>query len=149
MAAPRSLTFQDVVALAQHKRDVMLYAHLRQSVHLVRFAPPIIEMRLADTAPRDTIQKLAAMLEEETGRRWTIALSNQPGAPTIDEAEGVATAKARDEALNHPLVQAILAEFPGAKVETQHETATESEPEIPADWAALVPPDELYEGDDE
>jgi DNA polymerase-3 subunit gamma/tau len=143
-AAARSLSFRDVVGLAAQKRDVMLYAHLRQSVHLVRFAPPVIELRIAPTAPRDTVQKLAAMLEAETGKRWTIALSNQKGEPTIDEAEGVATAKAKDEALAHPLVQAILTAFPGARVETQH--MAEAEPEIPADWAALVPPDELYEG---
>jgi DNA polymerase-3 subunit gamma/tau len=145
-AAARSLTFRDVVALAAHKRDVMLYAHLRQSVHLVRFAPPVIELRLEAAAPRDTVQKLAAMLEAETGKRWTIALSNQPGEPTINEAEGVATAKVRDEALAHPLVQAILSTFPGARVETQ--AAAAPEPEIPADWAALVPPDELYEGEE-
>jgi DNA polymerase-3 subunit gamma/tau len=145
-AAPRGLTFQDVVGLAAQKRDVMLYAHLRQSAHLVRFAPPVIELRMEPTAPRDTVQKLAVMLEAETGKRWTIALSNQPGAPTIDEAEGVATAKAKDEALAHPLVQAILSTWPDARVETQH--VAEAEPEIPADWAALVPPDELYEGEE-
>lgn len=145
-AAPRALTFNDVVALAHSKRDVMLYAHLRQSVHLVRFAPPVIEMRLAEDHPRDLITKLSRLLEEETNRRWTIVLSTQPGQPTIDEAEGVATAKARDDALSHPLVQAILAQFPGTKVETPHEP--ETEPDLPADWAALVPPDELYEGDE-
>ncbi len=145
-AAPRGLTFQDVVGLAAQKRDVMLYAHLRQSAHLVRFAPPVIELRMEAAAPRDTVQKLAVMLEAETGKRWTIALSNLPGEPTIDEAEGVATAKAKDEALAHPLVQAILMAFPGARVETQH--VVDAEPEIPADWAALVPPDELYEGEE-
>jgi DNA polymerase-3 subunit gamma/tau len=145
-AAPRGLTFQDVVGLAAQKRDVMLYAHLRQSAHLVRFAPPVIELRMEATAPRDTVPKLAAMLEAETGKRWTIALSNQPGEPTIDEAEGVATAKAKDEALAHPLVQAILASFPGARVDTK--APAEIEAEIPADWAALVPPDELYEGEE-
>nr|WP_083878404.1 DNA polymerase III subunit gamma/tau [Acidocella sp. MX-AZ02] len=147
-AAPRALTFLDVVGLAQAKRDVMLYAHLRQSVHLVRFAPPVIEMRLADDPriPRDLVAKISRMLEEETGRRWTIALSNERGDPTIDEQEGVATAQARDEALAHPLVQAILAHFPGTKLDTQD--APEQEPELPADWAALVPPDELYEGDE-
>jgi len=142
-AAPRALSFHDVVGLAAQKRDVMLYAHLRQSAHLVRFAPPVIELRMEPTAPRDTVQKLAAMLEAETGKRWTIALSNLPGAPTIDEAEGVATAKAKDDALAHPLVQAILTAFPGARVETQ--ALPEPESEIPADWAALVPPDELYD----
>ena len=57
--APRALTFNDVVALAAAKRDVMLYAHLRQSVHVVRFAPPVIELRLSPDAPRDIVQKLA------------------------------------------------------------------------------------------
>ncbi len=144
--APRSLTFRDVVGLAAQKRDVMLYAHLRQSAHLVRFAPPVIELRMEPAAPRDTVQKLAALLEAETGRRWTIALSHLPGEPTLDEAEGVATAKAKDAALAHPLVQAILETFPGARVETKAPAG--EEPEIPADWAALVPPDELYEGDE-
>jgi DNA polymerase III subunit gamma/tau len=146
--APRALSFRDVVALAAQKRDVMLYAHLRQSAHLVRFAPPIIELRMEPAAPRDTVQKLAALLEAETGRRWTIALSHLPGEPTIDEAEGVATAQAKDAALAHPLVQAILENFPGARVETKAQPA-EDELEIPADWAALVPPDELYEGAEE
>lgn len=144
--APRALTFQDVVALAQTKRDAMLYAHLRHSVHLVRFAPPVIEMRLTGDHPRDLIQKLSRLLEDETGRRWTIALSNLPGAPTIDEAEGLASQQAADEARAHPLVQAILMQFPGTQIDTKNQP--EAEPDLPADWAALVPPDELYEGDE-
>jgi DNA polymerase-3 subunit gamma/tau len=147
-AAPRAITFNDVVALASARRDAMLYAHLRQSVHLVRFAPPVIEVRLEPHAPRDLAQKLAALLEAETNRRWTIALSNAPGAPTLDEAEGAAEDAARQSAIDHPLVQAILEAFPGAKIEAQA-PLIEDEPELPADWAALTPPDELYEGDEE
>jgi DNA polymerase-3 subunit gamma/tau len=147
-AAPRAITFNDVVALASARRDAMLYAHLRQSVHLVRFAPPVIEVRLEPHAPRDLAQKLAALLEAETNRRWTIALSNAQGAPTLDEAEGAAEDAARQSAVDHPLVQAILEAFPGAKIEAQA-PLIEDEPELPADWAALTPPDELYEGDEE
>jgi DNA polymerase-3 subunit gamma/tau len=147
-AAPRAITFNDVVALASARRDAMLYAHLRQSVHLVRFAPPVIEVRLEPHAPRDLAQKLAALLEAETNRRWTIALSNAQGAPTLDEAEGAAEDAARQSAIDHPLVQAILEAFPGAKIEAQA-PPIEDEPELPADWAALTPPDELYEGDEE
>ena len=147
-AAPRAITFNDVVALASARRDAMLFAHLRQSVHLVRFAPPVIEIRLEPHAPRDLAQKLAALLEAETNRRWTIALSNAQGAPTLDEAEGAAADAALQSAIDHPLVQAILETFPGAKIEAQA-PQIEDEPELPADWAAMTPPDELYEGDDE
>jgi DNA polymerase-3 subunit gamma/tau len=147
-AAPRAITFLDVVALASEKRDVMMYSHLRQSVHLVRFAPPVIELRMEPHAPRDLSAKLAAMLEAATSRRWTIALSNEPGAPTIDQAEGIAKDTAFESAAAHPLVQAILDAFPGARIETKLEAPVADE-EPPADWAALIPPDELYEGDDE
>ncbi|NNM55755.1 DNA polymerase III subunit gamma/tau [Acidocella sp.] len=148
-AAPRAITFLDVVALAEAKRDVALFAHLRQSVHLVRFAPPVIELRLEPQAPRDLAGKLAALLEAETHRRWTVALSNAPGEPTIDQAEGKAESEVMQSAVAHPLVLAILAEFPGAKIEKLHPGEAAAEPEMPADWAALAPPDEFYEGDDE
>ncbi|MDD2796121.1 DNA polymerase III subunit gamma/tau [Acidocella sp.] len=148
-AAPRAITFLDVVALAEARRDVALFAHLRQSVHLVRFAPPVIELRLEPQAPRDLVGKLAALLEAETHRRWTVALSNAPGEPTIDQAEGKAESEVMQFAVAHPLVLAILAEFPGAKIEKLHPGEAAAEPEMPADWAALAPPDEFYEGDDE
>jgi DNA polymerase-3 subunit gamma/tau len=148
VAAPRALSFTDVVALAAAKRDVMLYAHLRQSVHLVRFAPPVIEFRPAPAAPRDLAANMGKLLEAETGRRWTIVVSDAPGAPTIDQAEGVAAADAVDSAASHPLVQAILAAFPGARIEAARPPAAETEPELPADWAAFTPPDELYLDDE-
>jgi DNA polymerase-3 subunit gamma/tau len=144
-AAPRALTFEDVVALAQTRRDAMLYAHLRQSVHLVRFAPPVIEFRPTPAAPRDLAARLAALLEAETHRRWTIVVSDAPGAATLDEAEGAAADAAFTAAAAHPLVRAILAAFPGAKLEPAAPPPP-AEPEMPADWAAFAPPEDSYEG---
>jgi len=143
-AAPRALTFQDVVALAGTKRDAMLYAHLRQSAHLVRFAPPVIELRLEPAAPKDLLPRLAAMLEAETSRRWTIVLSHEQGEPTLDSIETAVAAAAQETARDHPLVHAILAAFPGARVEAKR-VEVDAAPEIPADWAAFAPPDETYE----
>ncbi len=142
-AAPRAITFNDVVALAGARHDGMLYAHLRQSAHLVRFAPPVIELRLQPEAPRDLVPRLAALLEAETGRRWTIALSGAEGQPTIDWVERAADAVARQSAEDHPLVRAILATFPGARFEALH-AAQQTEEPLP-DWAEFSPPDEAYE----
>jgi DNA polymerase-3 subunit gamma/tau len=148
--APRALSFTDVVALAQSKRDVMLYAHLRHSAHLVRFAPPVIELRLEPEAPRDLLPRLGALLEAETGRRWTIALSHAAGDPTLDAVESAAETQARQTATGHPLVQAILTMFPGARIETLHQAAGPEVPDMPPDWAEAPPPDEFYsEGADE
>jgi DNA polymerase-3 subunit gamma/tau len=140
--APRALNFTDVVALAGARNEVMLYAHLRQSVHLVRFAPPIIELRLEPDAPRDLAPRLAALLEAETKRRWTIALSQATGEPTIDEGERAADAGLRQSANDHPLVQAILQTFPGARIESLHSAPAPATEEPPPDWAEFSPPDE-------
>jgi DNA polymerase-3 subunit gamma/tau len=142
--APRALNFTDVVALAGAKHEVMLYAHLRQSVHLVRFAPPIIELRLEPEAPRDLAPRLAALLEAETNRRWTIALSQAQGEPTIDATERAAEAGIRQSASDHPLVRAILETFPGARIEALHSAPEPAADEPPPDWAEFSPRDEAY-----
>ncbi len=74
-AGPRLGTFRDVVALVGERKEAMLHAHLLHSVHLVRFAPPVIELRPQPEAPRDLASRLAALLSETTGTRWTIAVS--------------------------------------------------------------------------
>ena len=142
--SPRALNFTDVVALAGAKHEVMLYAHLRQSVHLVRFAPPVIELRLEPEAPRDLAPRLAALLEAETNRRWTIALSGAEGEPTIDAVERAAEAGIRQSANDHPLVRAILETFPGARIEKLHSAPEPATEELPPDWAEFSPPDEAY-----
>ncbi len=122
-AAPTS--FREVVALAFGKRP-MLHAHLVHSVHLVRFAPGRIEIRVEPAAPRDLAAQLTAMLQEETGARWTVVLSNAEGEPTLAEQGRAAEAERRELARSHPLVQAILAAFPGATIEAVRDAATDA-----------------------
>ncbi len=114
-AAPRVTSFRDVVALCSG-RDPTLHSHLRHSVHLVRFAPGVLDLRPEPVAPRDLAPRLAALLLAATGTRWTIALSTAPGEPTLGEQGEAAEAARRHAAADHPLVQAILAAFPGATI---------------------------------
>ena len=76
-AGPRLSTFRDLVAWVGERKEAMLHAHLLHSVHLVRFAPPVIELRPQPEAPRDLSSRLAALLSEATGTRWTIAVSRR------------------------------------------------------------------------
>jgi len=138
--APQKITFPDVVALAAARGDIILHAHLRQSAHLVRFAPPVIELRLEPDAPRDLTHRLATLLDNETQRRWTIVISDSPGAPTIAESERATEKSARAEAAEHPLVQAILKMFPGARIETTQPPPEETTTPAP-DWADFAPDD--------
>jgi DNA polymerase-3 subunit gamma/tau len=117
VAAPRLASFRDVVALAAAEREPVLQGHLLHSVHLVRFAPPVIELRPHGDAPRDLAPRLAALLQRATGTRWTIALSSEAGEQTLAD-QGQAAERGRLAAVSdHPLVQAILAAFPGARIE--------------------------------
>ncbi len=115
--APHFNNFRELAALVAESREAMLHAHLVHSVHLVRFAPPVIELRVEADTPRDFVPKLAALLLNLTQTRWTIALSTQPGEPTLAQQGNVADHARREEAGSHPLVRAILEAFPGAKIQ--------------------------------
>jgi len=154
-ATPRLTSFRDVVALVAERREALLHAHLLHSVHLVRFAPPVIELRPQPAAPRDLAARLASLLQEATGTRWTIALSTAAGAPTLAEQGSEAEAGRRAAAADHPLVRAILEAFPGARIETVHDARADAyglpaEPDgadadrsVPA-YAGSAPPDGEY-----
>jgi DNA polymerase-3 subunit gamma/tau len=114
---PHPKTYRDVVALVAAEREVLLHGHLLHSVHLVRFVPPVIELRPQPDAPRDLAPRLGALLLKATGTRWTIALSTSEGDSTLAEQGSEADRGRRAAAADHPLVQAILAAFPGARIE--------------------------------
>jgi len=153
VAARLPASFREVAALVAEQREPSLHAHLVHSVHLVRYAPPVIELRPQAEAPRDMAARLSAVLGEATGVRWTIALSAQAGELTLAEQGSAADTARRQSAAQHPLVQAILAAFPGAKIEPVHDSRTDAyglpaEPAsllqdaTPADDLEFAPPDE-------
>ena len=113
---PALRSWREVVAFVASRREATLHGHLRHCAHLVRFAPPVIELRLEPQAPRDLSQRLAGVLAEATGTRWTIAVGREPGEPTLAEQADALDADRSRSAEAHPLVQAILTAFPGARL---------------------------------
>jgi DNA polymerase-3 subunit gamma/tau len=92
-------------------------------VHLVRLEPGLLEIRPDDDAPRDLCPKLAALLSEATGRRWTVAVSTEAGLPTLAETAQADATLLREAVMQDALVRAILEAFPGAAIEAIHEPA--------------------------
>ncbi len=123
---PRISGFRDVVALAAAEREALLHAHLLHAVHLVRFAPPVIELRPEPDAPRDLAARLAGLLQRATGERWTIALTVAEGEPTLARQGEAADEARRDDASRHPLVRAILDAFPGARIDAVHDDTADA-----------------------
>ena len=114
LADPQS--FEEVVALAQTRKEMMLLAALRNNVHLVGFEVRRIDFRPDDRAPRDLANQLSRMLNEATARRWVVTVSGDEGQATLRQQADAATEAARACAQDHPLVKAMLATFPGAKI---------------------------------
>ncbi len=120
-ARPGPTSFREVAQLVSERREARLHAHLLHSVHLVRFAPGVIELRPEADAPRDLAPRLAALMFEATGIRWTIALSTAEGEATLARQGQAADTARRTVAAEHPLVRAIMRAFPGASIDAVHD----------------------------
>jgi DNA polymerase III subunit gamma/tau len=108
--------FEDVVALAGEKREIVLKAALERDVRLVRFEEGRIELSLTETGSRTIANDLTRALQQWTGERWMVALSSEEGEATLHEKAVAAERERKAGAATHPLVQAVLSKFPGAQI---------------------------------
>ena len=115
-AVMRLNRFEDLVQLATDKRDIMMKRALENDIRLVRFEDGKLEFALVDNAPASLAAELGKKLQDWTGRRWIIALSNEKGAETLREVAERETATLLDDVKSNPLVKSVLAFFPGARV---------------------------------
>ena len=114
--ALRITSFPQLVALAGEKRDLLTKTALEADMRLVRIEDGRLEVALERSAARTLVNDLSRKLEQWTGRRWTVIVSNEAGQPTL-RAQGEVEKNARERAAEaDPRVQEVLARFPGAKV---------------------------------
>jgi DNA polymerase-3 subunit gamma/tau len=129
---PMPQSFSEVVALAVERREGILSTQLRHLVRLVRFAPGRIEFRLTDERQgQDLPQRLSRSLQEWTGRQWAVAINSlDPADPTLIEQEEQTERGRREDAANHPLVQAVLTAFPGAAISAVRDIAAAGDDDV-------------------
>jgi DNA polymerase-3 subunit gamma/tau len=114
--ALRISSFPELVALAADRRDLMIKAALEADVRLVRIEDGRLEVALERNAARTLINDLSRKLEQWTGRRWTVIVSNEAGQPTLREQNLVEKNQRERAAEADPRVKEVLTRFPGAKV---------------------------------
>jgi DNA polymerase-3 subunit gamma/tau len=112
----RLATFPQLVALAGEKRDILTKQALESDMGLVRFEDGRLEVALERNAARGLVNDLSRKLEQWTGRRWTVIVSNEAGQPTLRSQNEQARNEHARAAEADPRVQEVLARFPGAKV---------------------------------
>jgi DNA polymerase III subunit gamma/tau len=108
--------FEELVTLAAEKRDLALKSALERDVRLVRFEDGRLEIALETSAPRTLTGELSKKLSEWTGRRWMVIVSAETGAPSLYAQAQNREAELKDGVRADPLVQAVLARFPGAEI---------------------------------
>ncbi|MDP3262321.1 MAG: DNA polymerase III subunit gamma/tau [Tabrizicola sp.] len=139
--SPHYSSFPQVVDLIREKRDFLLLKQVEDHVRLVQYAPGRIEFEPGSGAPPDLASRLSQRLQGWTGLRWGVSVVSGGGAPSIAEARDETLMAAKAEARRNPLVQAILAAFPGtdvAEVRTPEAmaatAAVEALPEVEDEW---------------
>jgi DNA polymerase III subunit gamma/tau len=134
-AALRIASFPELVALAAEKRDLLTKAALEADVRLVRIEDGRLEVALERSAARTLINDLSRKLEQWTGRRWTVIVSNEAGQPTLRSKMEVERGQRERAAEADPRVREVLARFPGTRVVEVRKLAPE-------------PPESHVNGDD-
>jgi DNA polymerase-3 subunit gamma/tau len=134
-------TFDGVLDLIREKRDMKLLYEVEEGLRLVRYSPGRIEFEPAPGAAPDLAARLGQRLQAWTGDRWGVSVVSSGGGPTVAEARNAGRLKAEAEALQNPLVQAVMAAFPGARIteirtaeEMTEAAAAEALPEVEDEW---------------
>jgi DNA polymerase III subunit gamma/tau len=140
--------FEDLIALAAERRDLGIKSALERDVRLVRFEDGKLEIALEPGAAKTLVGELAKKLGDWTGRRWMVAVSAEAGAPSLRAQAEARKAELKDNVRGDPLVQAVLARFPGAEivdVRPPAGAASDGGDDAPSDGA----PGEAAPGDEE
>ena len=124
-AARRISSFPEIVALAAEKRDLLIKSALEAEVRLVRIEDGRLEVALERNASRTLVNDLSRKLEQWTGKRWTVIVSNEAGQPTLREQNLVEKNQRERAAESDPRVKEVLARFPGTKVVEVRKLAAE------------------------
>ena len=97
-------------------RDVKLLVEVETTLRLAAYQPGRIEFVPTEAAPRDLAQRLGSRLQGWTGNRWAVSVVNDGGGQTIAELRDAHEESLRQTAQEHPLVQAVMKEFPNASI---------------------------------
>ena len=92
----------------------MLALQLHDNVGLVSFAPGEAVFKPLKPLGPDFTRDLATVAKEATGIAWQIRLTDDGGAPSLQQQEAMAEERVRAEVMGEPAVRALLDAFPDA-----------------------------------
>jgi DNA polymerase-3 subunit gamma/tau len=109
-------TFEALITLAAQKRDIGIKLALERDVRLVRCEDGRLEITLEPSAAKTLVNELSRKLLQWTGRQWMVVVSAEPAQQTVRSQNEAREAELKTGVRADPLVQAVLARFPGAEI---------------------------------
>ncbi|MDV3256678.1 MAG: DNA polymerase III subunit gamma/tau [Sphingomonas sp.] len=110
--------FPSLVDAIERQGRQLLGLQLRDHVGLVSFAPGELVLKPLKPLGPDFARDLAAAARQSTGQSWEVRLTDEGGAPSLQQQEIMAEERMRSSVLEEPNVKALLEEFPDATLET-------------------------------
>jgi len=129
----RLSSYPEIVALASEKRDIALKAALEADLRLVKMEDGRLEIALERSAARSVVNDLQRKLEQWTGRRWAVVVSNEEGQPTLRAQAQERKDKLTENVQADPRVQAVMTLFPGTQVVNVRRLAPEPPTAMPVE----------------
>jgi DNA polymerase-3 subunit gamma/tau len=108
--------FTDLIAFVGAQRELQLKTALERDMRLVRFEDGRLEIALEPTASKALVGDLGPRLSTLTGRRWMVIVSTEAGEATVRSQLDARREEFRRGVQADPLVQSVLAKFPGAEI---------------------------------
>jgi len=130
--SPAFARFADLIAFVGEQRDLQLKTALERDVRLVRFEDGKLEIALEPSAAKALIGDLSRRLTALTGRRWMVIVSAEPGAPTVRSQLDTRREEFKRGVQADPVVQSVLARFPGAEIVAVRQPEPETAPPVMA-----------------
>ena len=108
--------FEDLVAIAEEKRDLAFRHALEACVCLIAFENGRIEFSPTPQAPRNLASDIKSRLKDWSGQDWQVIVAREGGEVPLKIQRAEEEAERTREAEEDPTVAAVLKQFPGSKI---------------------------------
>ena len=114
--SPESL--RALARLFEDQGELLLAATIKLKMRPVKFEDGLFEYQAKGELEPSVTEKIARLLHDWTGIKWIISESTGEAGNTLEEQDAMKLQSEIDAISTNPLVAEVLAQFPGAKVET-------------------------------
>ncbi len=109
-------SFEDLIKLAEKKREIELKYDLERNVKLAKFEDGKIDINFNENLNKNFIKKLSQSLYEWTGKRWIISLSKSENLKTFHQEKIEEKEKLLNKEKESETFKEMLKNFPDASL---------------------------------